>query len=306
MDEVPASRSERWRQRWRRLRVRRLARSLVPFVSGAAAVFAALLIYNALNPPLPQITAREVGDTVAQAMASATPPPAFSATVYQIIAPSIVVVDTKPPGSNSSAMIDPENDFAFSSGGDLHTGLTLAQGSTSIASGVIVDDAGDILTSLHVVGSAGYIQVTFADGSQSTATVAGVQPENDIAVLKADKLPNQFVPAVLGNPNAMRIGDEAYVVGSPFAMYNSMSAGVISGLERSFQFPNDPQVLQHLIQIDAAVNPGNSGGPLVNRQGQVVGIITGLLNPTNQNVFVGIGFAVPITAAAGGAGAPPV
>ncbi len=305
MDEASASRSERWRQRWRRLRLRRRARSLVPFVSGAAAVLAALLIYNALVPPPHQITASEVSDTVAQALASATPPPAFSATVYQIIAPSIVVVQTRPPGSNSGVMADPEDDFARSDSGALHTGL-MAQSNTSVASGVIVDDGGDILTSLHVVSGAGYIQVTFADGSQSTAQVAGVQPENDIAVLKADKLPDQFVPAVLGNPNAMRIGDEAYVVGSPFAMYNSMSAGVISGFERSFQFPNDAQVLQHLIQVDAAVNPGNSGGPLVNRQGQVVGIITGLLNPTNQNVFVGIGFAVPITTAAGGAGAPPV
>jgi serine protease DegQ len=304
MEEAPASHWERWRQRLGR--VRKLVRSAVPFISGVLAVLVALLLYNALVPPPHQISPREVSDTVAQALASATPRPAYSALVYQIIAPSIVVVQTQPPGSNSSAMNTPEDDFARNESGDFPTSLRLAQSTTSIASGVIIDDSGDILTSLHVVATAGYIQVTFADGSQSTAQVIGAQQENDIAVLQADRLPEVVIPAVLGNPNAMRIGDEAYVVGSPFGMYNSMSAGVISGFERSFQFPNDTLVLQHLIQVDAAINPGSSGGPLVNRDGQVVGIVTGLMNPTSQNVFVGIGFAVPITAAAGGAGAPPV
>jgi S1-C subfamily serine protease len=113
------------------------------------------------------------------------------------------------------------------------------------------------------------------------------------------------VPATLGNPNAVRIGDEAYVVGNPFGLYSSMSAGVISGLDRSYQPPNSNQQLQGLIQIDAAVNPGNSGGPLLNRDGEVIGIVDGLVNPTDQNFFVGIGFAVPITAAGGAVGSPP-
>ena len=113
------------------------------------------------------------------------------------------------------------------------------------------------------------------------------------------------VPAMLGNPNAMRVGDEAFVVSNPLGLYGSMSAGVISGFDRSFQPPNSTQRLQGLIQIDAAVNPGNSGGPLLNRQGQVVGIVAGLVNPADQNVFAGIGFAVPINVAGGAAGMPP-
>jgi S1-C subfamily serine protease len=171
---------------------------------------------------------------------------------------------------------------------------------------VVVDDRGDILTALHVVANADNIQLTFADGTKSSAQVVARQPENDIAVLRASQPPQQLVPAVLGNPNALRIGDEAYVVGNPFGLYGSMSAGVISGLNRSFRRPDGGQRLQGLIQIDAAVNPGNSGGPLVNRNGEVVGIVTALLNPTEQEVFIGIGFAVPITTAGGAVGSPPV
>jgi S1-C subfamily serine protease len=103
----------------------------------------------------------------------------------------------------------------------------------------------------------------------------------------------------------MRIGDEAYVVGHPFGLYGSMSAGVISGLHRTFQPPNGLPEMTDLIQFDAATNPGSSGGPLLNRYGQVVGIVSMLLNPTDQEVFIGIGFAVPITTAGGAAGLPP-
>jgi len=113
------------------------------------------------------------------------------------------------------------------------------------------------------------------------------------------------VPAVLGNPRSVQVGSEAFVLGNPFGLYGSMSAGVISGLNRSFQLPNNGPQLTGLIQIDAAVNPGNSGGPLVNRDGQVIGIVDGLINPTNEGVFIGIGLAVPIDVAGGAAGLPP-
>jgi S1-C subfamily serine protease len=156
-----------------------------------------------------------------------------------------------------------------------------------------------------VVANATSIQVTFADGTTSSASVATQQPDNDIAVLKADKLPAEIIPAVLGNPNAMHVGDEAYVVGNPFGLYSSLSAGVISGFNRTFQPVNTNLNLKGLIQIDAAVNPGNSGGPLLNRYGEVIGIVEGLVNPTDQNFFVGIGFAIPINVAGGAAGLPP-
>jgi len=277
MNEPPASRSELWQRRLQGLYWR--ARNVAPFASGVLAALVALLLYNALFPGPPQLTTREVNDTVAQALASATPPPTFSARVYQVIQPSLVLIQTKSPGADDKT-------------------------EHGLGSGVVIDDAGDILTSLHVVANASDIQLTFADGTQSSAQVIVEQPENDIAVLRASQLPALLVPATLGNPNAMRVGDEAFVVGNPFGLYSSMSAGVISGFDRSFNPSNGAQELQGLIQIDAAVNPGNSGGPLLNRDGQVIGIVTGIVNPTEQDVFIGIGFAVPIDVAGSAAGLP--
>ncbi|NIM49347.1 MAG: trypsin-like serine protease, partial [Gemmatimonadales bacterium] len=230
-------------------------------------------------PAPPQLTSREVNDSLVQALASATPPPAFSARVYQAIRPSLVFIQTQAPDGS----------------GEVGHG---------VGSGVVINDSGDILTSLHVVANAADIQLTFADGTQSSAQVIAQQPENDIAVLRASQPPAQLVPAILGNPNAVRVGDEAFVVGNPLGLYSSMSAGVISGFDRSFQPLNSDQKLQDLIQIDAAVNPGNSGGPLLNRNGQVIGIVTALANPTEQDFFIGIGFAVPINIAGGAAGMP--
>jgi S1-C subfamily serine protease len=270
---------EVWRQRLQRLRAR--MRSGVPFVLGVVAALVAFLLYGVLVPAPHQLTAREVSDTVANVMASATPRPAFSEQVYQVILPSLVLVEARSPATSDKGT--PEE---------------------SLGSGVVVDDAGDILTSLHIVANAADVQVTFADGTQSIAQVMVRQPENDIAVLRADQPPAKIVPATLGNPNSLRPGDEAYAVGSPFGLYGSMSAGVVSGLGRSFQPVGSHQELKNLIQIDAAVNPGNSGGPLLNRYGQVVGIVVGILNPTDQRVFIGIGFAVPIDLAGGALGSP--
>jgi S1-C subfamily serine protease len=278
MSEPSAARSELWQRRWQRIRTR--ARAVTPFVSGVAATLVALLLFNRLLPAPHQLTAREVQDTVAQTLASATPLPAYSARVYQAIQPSFVLIQTHAPGADSKQ----EN---------------------GLGSGVVIDDQGDILTSLHVVADASDIQLTFADGTQSGATVMVEQPEHDIAVLRANQPPAQLVPATLGNPNAMRIGDEAFVVGNPLGLYSSMSAGVISGLNRTFQPSKSKQKLEGLLQIDAAVNPGNSGGPLLNRDGQVIGIVAGIVNPSGQDVFIGIGFAVPITVAGGAAGLPP-
>ena len=277
MNEPSVSRSEQWRGRARRFRagVRRAA----PFAAGVLAAFVALLLYNVLFPGPPQLSAREVNDTVAQALASATPPPAFGVGVYQAIQPSLVLIQTKIPDASGKE----EN---------------------ALGSGVVVDDSGDILTALHVVAGASDIQLTFADGTQSSAQVTVKQPENDTAVVRADQPPAQIVPATLGNLNAMRVGDEVFAVGNPFGLYGSMSEGVISGFDRSFQPISSTLELQGLIQIDAAVNPGNSGGPLLNRDGQVIGIVIGILNPTDQRVFIGVGFAVPINAAGGGLASP--
>lgn len=278
MIEPSISRLERWRTRLRHPSP--LARRVLLFASGVLAALVALLLFNSLVPAPHQLTTREVSDSVAHALASATPLPAFSESVYQAIQPSLVLIQAQ-----SSA--------------------ELGKAEYGLGSGVIINDQGDIMTSLHVVTEANKIQLTFADGTQSSAEVTTSEPEQDIAILHALTPPAQIVPATLGNPGALRVGDEAYAVGNPFGLYSSMSAGVISGFDRSIQPISTTYTLKNLIQIDAAVNPGNSGGPLLNRYGEVVGIITGLVNPTDQNFFVGVGFAVPINATGSGGGVPP-
>ncbi|MCI0554969.1 MAG: trypsin-like peptidase domain-containing protein [Anaerolineae bacterium] len=277
MNEPSLSTTDRSQSRLGRLRER--IRGMFPFLSGVVAAFLAFFLYNFLFPAN-QVTEAEVSNAIAGALASATPRPAYSVQVYQVIQPSLVMIESETEIENADA-------------------------ERGLGSGVIVDDMGNILTSLHVVAGATKIVVTFADGTRAEAAVVSEQPEIDIAVLQTATMPEMWFPATLGNPGSMQVGDEAYVVGNPFGLYSSMSAGVISGFNRTFQPPNSGQPIEGLIQFDAAANPGNSGGPLLNRNGHVIGIVTGIINPTDESFFVGIGFAVPIGTAAGGIGSPP-
>jgi S1-C subfamily serine protease len=175
----------------------------------------------------------------------------------------------------------------------------------SLGAGVVIKDDGTILTNLHVVWGAKRLRVTFADGHESDAQMVGMQPENDLAVLKAKSLPDDLIPATMRSTGDLAPGDEVIAVGHPFGIGPSVSAGVVSGLEREFRAPDGEHALKNLIQFDAAANPGNSGGPLVTTDGFVVGIVTAILTPNEQRTFVGIGFAVPIENAAGAAGLSP-
>jgi S1-C subfamily serine protease len=249
-------------------------------VAGSVAVFLGVLLYRTIYPaPIPP-TPTEIDEIVQQVLASATPPAAYSARVYQAIYPSLVLIQTQSE--------DPDDEDG-----------------RGLGSGVVINDAGDILTALHVVTDAVEIELVFADGTHALAEIVTTDPEIDIAVLHPNRPPEVIVPAILGNLNSVRVGDEVFAVGNPLGLAGSLSAGVISGFDRSLALNESDQRLEGLIQFDAAVNPGNSGGPLLNRYGQVIGIVTGLINPSEQNFFIGIGFAVPINAAGGSAGAPP-
>jgi S1-C subfamily serine protease len=199
--------------------------------------------------------------------------PARSSEVYNAIIPSIVVIRSERTGDNGSGL----------------------------GTGVIINNQGSILTALHVVENTTSLRVSFVDGTESAATIDATDPENDIAVLSTERSPQVIVPAVLGG--GLRVGDETFVVGHPLGFVASLSAGVVSGLDRSTPRGNGT-TMSGLIQFDAAVNPGNSGGPLLNRNGQVVGIVTALANPSRDGYFIGVGFAVPIGTAGGAAGAP--
>jgi S1-C subfamily serine protease len=177
-----------------------------------------------------------------------------------------------------------------------------ADGSTSLGSGVIVNRQGQVMTADHVVADTTDIRVTFADGTESAAQVASSEPDRDTAVLQPEQPPSVIVPAVLSG--GVKVGDDTYSVGNPLGLTATLTAGVISGLDRTITRDNGEGELKGLIQFDAAVNPGSSGGPLLNRAGQVVGIVTALANPSDQKFFIGIGFAIPIGAAGGAARVP--
>lgn len=274
----PPSRLQRLRQRVRHFYMRYHSAFLV--VAGALVAFALMLTYDATKPPPQRLTQRDINAAVARVMASATPKPSFASMAYANIQPSLVRVRAmilKTDGKTEGAL----------------------------GTGVVIDDSGVILTAYHVVKDAVEVRVVFADGFEAEAVVIVKQPENDLAVLRAREIPDDLQPATLAGSGGLRVGDDVFAAGNPFGISNSLTAGVVSGLNRSFKSPKTGATMTGLIQFDAAVNPGNSGGPLVNRDGEVVGIVSSLLNPTDQEVFIGIGFAVTIETAAAAAGTPP-
>lgn len=242
--------------------------------------FGAMLLYNMTQPPPQRLTQRDINTAVEKALETAKPKPSYASKAYEVIRPSLVRIEAQ--------VSRPEK-----------------KPEVAIGTGVAIDATGLIMTSLHVVREATAIRIIFGDGTESEAWIVMRMPENDLAVLRPRVIPDDLVPATLSDSSSLRVGDEVMAVGNPFGINNSLSAGVVSGLKRSFKSTKTGETLTNLIQFDAAVNPGNSGGPLVNRDGEVVGIVSALLNPINQDVFIGIGFAVPIESAAGGIGSPP-
>ena len=233
------------------------------------------------------LTMTQIEDAVRKSLEE-KPLPSPAAAAYDAIIPSVVrVVGLMTEGDDGS---------------DKEDGKPMERG---VGSGVVIIDNGTILTNLHVVNGAKRIKVTFFDGSESDAVVLNTQPENDLAVLRAKSIPDDLEAATLRSTSDLEPGDEVVAVGFPFGIGPSVSSGVVSGLKREFRSPDGQQLLTNLIQFDAAANPGNSGGPLVTMDGEVVGIVTAILNPSHQRVFIGIGFAVPIENAAAAVGMPP-
>jgi S1-C subfamily serine protease len=217
--------------------------------------------------------------------------------------------DTRPAGKSKDASKDKDpskdKDTDKDKSTERNNGGFPGYRSTGVGTGVVIVDKGVILTNLHVVLGAEKIKVRFFDGMEAEATVIGVRPEHDLAVLQAKAVPDDLVSATLRSTADLQVGDEVVAVGFPFGIGPSASAGIVSGLKREYHSPEGKRILTNLIQFDAAANPGNSGGPLVTADGEVVGIVTGILNPTSQRVFIGIGFAVPIENAAAAVGMSP-
>jgi S1-C subfamily serine protease len=274
----PPPRLKPWRDRL--LKIYRRWQIALFIGLGIIIAFSGTYLYGRTLPPPQKITQKDIDNAVIRALASASPTPSFESQVFSIIQPSVVSIEVKVK--------------------------TAADGKirTALGTGVVVDEDGTILTCLHVVNNASQIQITFYDGTESAAVISASLPENDMAILTPEVIPDNLVPAVLASASVLNIGDHVVAVGGPFGITDSLTSGVVSGMERSFKSPETGLTLTHLIQFDAAVNPGSSGGPLLDRYGEVVGIVDALLNPTGQEVFIGIGFAVTIEAAAGALGSP--
>jgi len=238
--------------------------------------------------------------------------PSRAAKAAETIRPSVVLVrgfvETAPGKRATKPKPKPARpDLGKSDDGGKRKPLPIPEGleEHGVGTGVVIVDNGTILTNLHVIHGTKLIRITFHDGTESDAQVLGVHPENDLAVIKALTIPDDLPAATLGSAGRLKPGDEVVAVGFPFGIGPSVSAGVVSGLEREFRSPKGERVLTKLIQFDAAANPGNSGGPLVTMQGDVVGIVTAILNPTEAGTFIGIGFAVTIGAAGSALGMHP-
>ena len=269
-DETP-----RWRSRLRAQRTR-----LLVALPGAAALVIVLAQMAMRGPADPATTQEDIDAAVTKSL-EAVALPSMATRAYEAVRGSVVRVRAYNEGPD---------------GGETSAG---------VGTGVVILEKGVILTNIHVVNGAQRISVTFHNGMEVDADITGTRPEDDLAVLQAKAVPDELQPATLQSTAGLSLGDHVTAVGFPFGVGPSVSSGVVSGLGREFRSPEGKRQLTNLIQFDAAVNPGNSGGPLVNSTGEVVGIVTGLMNPTGQRVFVGIGFAVPIENAAMAVGLPP-
>ncbi len=267
------------RTRWRTA----AARFERPLLVAAGGLFAAGLVWlhSAITPAAAPLTQKDIDAAVLHTLET-VPMPSHAAKAYAAVQRSVVRVR----GRTSD---DREDGYQ----------------TEGVGSGVVIVDTGIILTNLHVVSGADQVHVEFFDGLESEATVIGVRPEHDLAVLQAKKLPDDLAAATMRSTSDLAPGDEVIAVGFPFGIGPSVSSGVVSGLQREYRSPQGKRQLTNLIQFDAAANPGNSGGPLVTADGEVVGIVTAILNPTDQHVFIGIGFAVPIENAAAAVGISP-
>ena len=163
---------------------------------------------------------------------------------------------------------------------------------TGEGSGFIWDDKGHIVTNYHVVATASIVDVEFADGTQYPASVIGLDPNSDLAILKVDSNGKTLIPLNLGDSTNVKVGNHTIVIGSPFGQEFSMSSGIVSAIKRTVPSQNAMFSIPNVIQTDAAINPGNSGGPLMDIDGNVIGINSQIISRSGGNQ--GIGFAIPI------------
>ena len=294
-DAAPASPAgptlgERHRRYWQRAYRRHRGKILV--LASVTMTFIVLGAYDAIKGPNLPLTPEEFVETVNGIVESRPPARATTAVAYDAIIPSVVAISGYDPEAYKQLPPMPP---------DERPGIKY----NVMGTGVVVEEDGTILTNLHVATGTPRLRVTFMDGTVAEARLVGSQPQNDLAVLQPSRLPADLRPATLSSAATLSPGDQVVSVGFPFGVGPSASAGIVSGLGREFDDRGRP-TLRNLIQFDASTNPGNSGGPLVNAQGEVVGITTALMNPSGVRTFAGIAFAITIDTAASALGENPL
>ena len=192
--------------------------------------------------------------------------------IYRETGPGVVQVTSTTSGGDSL--------FGFGGGGG-----------TALGSGFVVDKAGHVVTNYHVIQGADEVEVNFSGEDNIPATVVGSDPSTDLAVLKIDAQARALTPLPLGSSDAIRVGDPVVAIGNPFGLERTVTAGIVSALQRQIQAPNG-YTIDEVIQTDAPINQGNSGGPLLNAKGEVIGVNSQIESESGGNV--GIGFAIPI------------
>jgi S1-C subfamily serine protease len=225
---------------------------------GGGALGAEVILSRTPAPTPVAVTRSTSTSSVAQAQTPSSAP-----TIYQQAAPGVVTITTETAGRFGR----------------------IGEGT---GSGIVLNTNGDILTNAHVVAGANQLQVTFSDGRTLPATLVSSNTSADLAVIRVSAAASTLHPLILGNSDKVLVGDQVYAIGAPFGLQESMTAGIVSGLNRQ----NAASGLSGLIQTDAPINPGNSGGALLNTQGQVIGINDSIESPIAGNV--GVGFAIPV------------
>jgi S1-C subfamily serine protease len=206
--------------------------------------------------------------------------------IYSHDGPGVAFIESTEAPEETSAPLSPFGGEGESRGGGIATG-----------SGFLIDNEGHILTNNHVVEGATKVEVRLGSSDTShTAEVVGADPATDVALLKIDVPASQQHPLSLGNSAQVKVGDPVVAIGNPFGLDRTVTAGIVSALQRQIQAPNGFSI-SHVIQTDAAINPGNSGGPLIDSEGRVIGINSQIQTGGGNDGNVGIGFAVPINTA---------
>jgi S1-C subfamily serine protease len=249
-----------------------------PFLAaliGGAIVAAVMLIAGIGNTTSETIVEQSSSGAGATSNGDLTP-----RTIYQRDAPGVVFI---------TATVIQHTQSVF----DLFPSTTRG---TATGSGFVINRDGVILTNAHVISGAVRISVAFADNQTVTGNVIGKDPDDDLALLKVNPDGLTLVPLILGDSSTVQVGDPTVAIGNPFGLARTLTTGVVSALQRSIQAPNN-FAIDNVIQTDAPINPGNSGGPLINAQGQVIGINSQIQTGSSGTGSVGIGFAIPINTA---------